>query len=55
MAFEFSPSTSVGTQAFQAPQNAQMGAPISGNTLASLADITNINATQQSTRASLRV
>jgi hypothetical protein len=52
MAFEFSPSTSIGTQAFQAPQNAQMGAPISGNTLASLADITNINATQQSTRAS---
>jgi hypothetical protein len=52
MAFEFSPSTSIGTQAFQAPQNAQMGAPISGNTLASLADITNINATQQNTRAS---
>lgn len=52
MAFQFSPSGSVTSQAFNAPQSAQMGAPVNANTLASLADITNINATQQNTRAS---
>ena len=52
MAFQFSPTGSVTSQAFNAPQSASMGATVNANPLSSLADITNINATQQSTRAS---
>ena len=47
MAFEFSPSTSVASQPFNAPQSAQMGAPVSGNALATMANLSNIDTQQQ--------
>jgi hypothetical protein len=52
MAFQFAPTTNVSSPAFNAPQSAQMGAPVNANPLSSLADITNIAATQQNTKAS---
>ncbi len=51
MAFQFSPSSSVASQPFNAPQSAQMGATVDANPLSSLASLTNINATRQSTEA----
>lgn len=52
MAFQFSPSSSVVSQPFNAPQSAQMGATVDANPLSSLASLTNIDATRQSTEAS---
>jgi hypothetical protein len=52
MAFQFSPSSSVVSQPFNAPQSAQMGGTVDANPLSSLASLTNINATRQSTEAS---
>ena len=47
MAFQFAPTTNVTSQPLNAPQSAQMGAPVSGNALASLANISNIDTQQQ--------
>jgi hypothetical protein len=46
MAFEFSPSTSVSAQPFNAPQGGQMGGQ-SGNLLSTLSNLTNIETQQQ--------
>jgi ribosomal protein S18 len=47
MAFQFAPSTNVASQPFNAPQSAQMGAPVSGNALATMANLSNIDTQQQ--------
>jgi hypothetical protein len=47
MAFQFTPSSGVVSQPFNAPQNAQMGATVDANPLSSLASLTNIDTQQQ--------
>jgi len=52
MAFQFAPSTSVGSQSFNAPQSAQMGAPVNSNPLSTLGDLQNIASSQQALKKS---